>query len=120
MMQEIGFAFVGVGLAGMVAVLAFNFVPALRRDPGKPGAIRIDEKNLLQPAGALPDVARPAARRAIAQAPAADELFSELFALRAEVAALTEDVRSMRKQLEAPQPREATPALASGQPHAAA
>jgi hypothetical protein len=30
-----------------------------------------------------------------------DELFSELFALRTEVAALTEDVRSIRQQLEA-------------------
>jgi hypothetical protein len=120
MMQELGFALLGIGVVGMIAVLAFNFVPGVRREPGKPAPIRIDERNLLQPAGPSRDVAPSATKRAVAQALAADELFSELFALRAEVAALTEDVRSMRKQLEAPEPREATQALASGQPHAAA
>jgi len=70
----------------------------------KSGAIRIDPRNLISPAEFTPQSGAAGQNRVRLSRPVpsiTDELFSELFALRAEVAALTEDVRSMRQQLEA-------------------
>jgi hypothetical protein len=122
MMQEIGFAFVGVGVAGLVVIVAFHVVSALRGDASTPAPVRIIEKNLLRTADLSLPAQRAASRpAATAQPPVADELFSELFALRAEVAALTEDVRSIRKQLDGASEAEVSVSgLLAGPPHAAA
>ncbi|HXH22732.1 MAG TPA: hypothetical protein VNN10_11950 [Dehalococcoidia bacterium] len=119
MMQEIGLAMVAIGGAGVLAVAATSALQALRRGRAEPAVIRIDRRRLapradLTPGGTShrpPDPAPPAL---------ADELFSELFALRAEVAALTEDVRSMRRQLEAGRPEGVLGGQLAEQPPAAA
>lgn len=83
MLQEIGLVLILSGFAGAVLVAEALLSEIIRRRPPPQAAI---DRHV----GALPAV-RPG--------PVAEDLFSELFALRAEVAAMTRDVRSLRRKL---------------------
>ncbi len=104
MIETLGIVLIICGAGGLALVGLLALAPGMSLARQVAGHIVIDEKNLLRSADLTP---RPAAVRAARVAGVApiplrvpEEVFAELFTLRAEVAALGEELRSLRGQLE--------------------
>jgi hypothetical protein len=105
MLETLGFAFIAAGCVGLTIVGLYGLAPDLmpgRRARSQP--IRIQAKNLLQTADLTPVSRRQTTVELRAQAVAprmADDLFAEFFALRAAVAAMTDELRAIRERVHA-------------------
>ncbi len=110
-MQTLGILLIVIGGSGMALVALYAIAPSfIRRPAAQP--IKIEEKNLLETADLTPKAEEadawkplPASVTAASRQPqptprVVDELFSELFALRAEVASITQELRTLREQLD--------------------
>ena len=96
---------VGAGGLGLVGIWALApGVAALLRRESIVRPVRIDEKSLLPAADATPPAARPAQRRSKQRIDGrlADDIFSELFSLRADVAEMTSELHALAARLEGP------------------
>ena len=102
----LGIVFIVGGAGGLTLLGLYALIPGLipTHGWGRSRRLRIEEKRLL----ALADLTPPAVAEAAAVALGghlnprlADDLFAELFALRTEVAGMTNELRAIRQQLEA-------------------
>ena len=107
MLEILGFVLIFAGLAGLVTVGISGLAPDLMRRHGgraRRRVVRINPRDLLPVADLTPPERRTPASLspAVQVAPRiADELFSELFALRASVAAMSDEIRAIREHVEA-------------------
>jgi len=104
MLSTIGLAMIVAGGAGLALVGLYGLAPGLfrlRRRSRPPGPVRIEEKRLSQLEGLAGQSRADATAVRRANQRVADELFAELFSLRADLAAITQELRSLRDQLEA-------------------
>lgn len=116
MFEALGLVLIVVGGAGIVLVALFGYLDGRGPRP-MVSSIKIDRNVLVATADLTP---RPSPRRAAVPAttPAtaldtrlADDLFAEVFALRADVAAISSELRNLRQRLDGDAPADFTTSL---------
>jgi hypothetical protein len=96
-METLGIVLIATGAAGMLLFGAYALL-ADRLSRRQSGAIRIDERHLLETADLTPVPTRRGRKQPNSRL--SDELFAELFSLRTDVASMTAEVQSLRRQLD--------------------
>jgi hypothetical protein len=102
MFEAIGIVMIAVGVGGLAIVGLYAMASGLNPTVAvRPKTPRIDERLLLQASSPVPPHSAHRQKGWRLDGQLADEIFSELFSLRADVAELANEVRALARHMDA-------------------